>query len=80
MPRFVFRPLAPAVVVLLVLIFLGLGSKAAAQDSRDQGYLARWSRFDSATALQPAECRNLGANYPTIAFKPSAGNRRLYKR
>ena len=32
MPRLVFRPLAPAVVVILVLIFLGLGSKVAAQD------------------------------------------------
>ena len=33
MPRFVFRPLAPAVVVLLVLIFLGLGSTVAAEDT-----------------------------------------------
>jgi AAA family ATP:ADP antiporter len=51
MARFVFRPLAPAVVVLLVLIFLGLGSKVAAQDSREavplQGNRAVWSRFDN---------------------------------
>ena len=53
MPRLVFRPMAPAVVVILVLIFLGLGSKAAAQDSREagplQGNRTVWSRFDDTT-------------------------------
>ena len=53
MPHFVFRPLAPAVVVLLVLIFLGLGSKVAAQDSREDELAAR--RAEKAQNLRPFE-------------------------
>jgi len=38
MPRLVLRPLAPAaIVVLLAILFLGLGSTAAAQDGTHVG-------------------------------------------
>ena len=54
MPRLVLRPLAPAaIVVLLAVLFLGLGSTAAAQDTREDELAAK--RAEKAQNLKPFE-------------------------
>jgi ATP:ADP antiporter, AAA family len=67
MPRIVFRPLAPAAIVLLALLFLGVGSTAAAQDTREEKQAARRAEkaeASSGVSLRIVEVRQHDRNEP----------------
>ena len=61
MPRFNFRPLAPAAVVLLVVAFLGLGSTVAAQDSREERGIAPYGPGSTTLPAKAHEIAEPGA-------------------